>query len=637
MNDGEYRSLIENAVQGIFRVTLEGQFLMLNPALARILGYDSPRDAMDRVTDIASQVYADPLQRQELMARLLREERILDAETVLKKRGGERVTVILNLLLVRDGEGKPAHVEGSCIDVTDRRQTEEKYQKVFMMSPDCIAITRITDGRIIEVNQGFEDITGWKRNDVIGLTSLEIDFWAEPSDRGMMTRDLGSGRDIMNREFHFRRRDGTVRTGLYSARTMRIADEACLIFLLHDVTERRRLEEERRTLEQQLFQSQKMDAIGQLAGGVAHDFNNMLSVIIGNTEMALELEDPAQPLHNALQEIMHAAERSADLTRQLLAFARKQKVNPRVIDLNDKVAGILKMLQRLIGENISLAWIPGKDLWSVRMDPSQVDQLLANLTVNARDAMNRAGKIVIETSNTACDEAHRSIHPEWNAGDFVLLTVSDDGCGMDREVLSNIFQPFFTTKKEGHGTGLGLATVYGIVKQNGGFINVYSEPGLGTTFRIYLPRCRGEEPAEVGNGGKARMPGGTETILIVEDENAVLELSKGMLEKLGYRVIAVREPDQAIRLAVELGERIDMLLTDVVMPDMNGRELSERIRAIRPGLPCLYMSGYTADVIARQGILDEGLHFMSKPFSLINLAVKVRETLGTGQKAPPSR
>jgi len=509
------------------------------------------------------------------------------------------------------------------------RQSEDKFMKIFMSAPYCIAITRMNDGLIIDANLGFEETLGWKRQEAIGIraTDPRFNFWVEPRDRELMVEDLKAGREIMQREFQFRGADGVPRPGLYSARPIRIAGEECLIFILQDITNRKRLEEERQKLEHQLLQAQKMDAIGQLAGGIAHDFNNMLTVIVGNTEMALNKVSPSDRLHEALQDILNAGKRSADLTRQLLAFARKQPVSPRVLDLNDTVAGILKMLQRLIGENITLVWMPGHELWHVRIDPSQVDQVLANLTVNARDAMNRSGEIIIRTSNTICDEAQLSAYPESVPGEYIQLAVSDEGCGMESQTLANIFEPFFTTKKEGTGTGLGLATVYGIVKQNGGFISVDSQPGQGTTFRIYLPRYRTEVLEAEVHKEATKAHGGTETVLIVEDEESVLNLSKSMLEKLGYKVLAVKRSDDALRLAMQYTGDIDLLLTDVIMPGINGRELAEGISGVKPGLKCLYMSGYAADVIAHQGILEEGIQFISKPFSLDDLAVKIREAL----------
>ena len=394
-----------------------------------------------------------------------------------------------------------------------------------------------------------------------------------------------------------------------------------------DITERKRAEKEKEDLEGKLRQALKMEAVGRLAGGVAHDFNNMLSVIIGQAEMSLEGVDPSQPLYANLEEIKNAGMRSADLTRQLLAFARKQTVAPKVLNLNKTVGGMTLMLQRLIGENIDLAWLPYRNLWQVKMDPSQIDQILANLCVNARDAIADVGKITIETGNAVFDETYCNDHVGFLPGEYVLLVVSDNGCGMTPETMGNIFEPFFTTKESGKGTGLGLATVYGVVKQNNGFVNVYSEPGQGTTFRIYLPR----HLTKTAHASEKTLPPplgrGHETILLVEDEPAILRMTTMMLERLGYTVVAAKTPGDAISLAHEYTGMIDLLVTDVVMPEMNGRDLAKNILSFYPNLKRLFMSGYTANVIAHHGVLDEGVNFIQKPFSRENLGAKVREVL----------
>ncbi len=364
---------------------------------------------------------------------------------------------------------------------------------------------------------------------------------------------------------------------------------------------------------------------------MAHDFNNMLGIILGYTELALLEASPGTRLHNSLHEIRKAAGRSADLTRQLLAFARKQTIDPKVLDLNATVEGMLKMLPRLIGEDIDLAWLPGPALWPVKMDPAQVDQVLANLCVNARDAIAGVGKVTIETGNVRLDEAYCAGHAGFVPGDYVLLAVSDNGCGMDEETQRRLFEPFFTTKELGKGTGLGLATVYGIVKQNNGFINVYSEPGQGTTFKIYLPR-HGDGVVEAEAARSADFPlGRGETVLIVEDEPAMLAMGKAMLEKLGYTVLGAATPGQALRLVHEHTGDIHLLMTDVVMPQMNGRDLAERLVPGKPGMKCLFMSGYTANVIAHHGVLNEGVHFIQKPFTMKDLGAKVREALGNDE------
>jgi two-component system cell cycle sensor histidine kinase/response regulator CckA len=394
-----------------------------------------------------------------------------------------------------------------------------------------------------------------------------------------------------------------------------------------DITERKRAEEEREKLQAQLLQAQKMESVGRLAGGVAHDFNNKLGIIIGNIEMAMLKVNAEDPNYLELNETLKAAHKSADLVRQLLAFARKQTVSPKVLDLNDTLEGMLKMLRRLIGEDIDLAWMPGMDLWNVKIDPSQIDQILANLAVNARDAITGVGRMTIETENVSFDSAYCADHPSFMPGEFVLLAVSDSGAGMIKDVLEHIFEPFFTTKELGKGTGLGLATIYGIVRQNNGFINVYSEPGKGTTFKIYIPRFQNSAVEKEVGDTPARLEGGAETVLIVEDEAAILRIGKVMLESLGYTVLTAQSPKEGIRLAKEHSGTIDLLFTDVVMPGMNGKEMAHRLKLVRPELKCLFMSGYTANAIAHHGVLDEGVNFIHKPFAMKDLAAKVRQVL----------
>jgi CheY-like chemotaxis protein len=370
-----------------------------------------------------------------------------------------------------------------------------------------------------------------------------------------------------------------------------------------------------------------MESVGRLAGGVAHDYNNMLSVILGYTEMALNKTDPESPLHEDLKEILDAATRSANITRQLLAFARKQAIAPRVLDLNETVESMLKMLRRLIGEDVNLVWLPEGNLWPVNIDPSQVDQLLANLCVNARDALSGVGTLTIETDKTVLDEDYCSTQPGMVPGEYVVLAVSDTGCGMPPDVLGKIYEPFFTTKEIGEGTGLGLATVYGIIKQNNGCINVYSEPGKGTTFKIYLPRHTAAVDRAEEEMKKDTKSGRGETVLIVEDETAILRLTSRILKNAGYSVLTAQSPAEAVVLAHENKDILQLLVTDVVMPEMNGRDLAKLLLAEIPGLKCLFMSGYTANVISAQGVLDHGMHFIQKPFSAEELTTMVREVL----------
>jgi len=394
-----------------------------------------------------------------------------------------------------------------------------------------------------------------------------------------------------------------------------------------DITSRKRAEEESAKLEAQLHQAQKMESVGRLAGGVAHDFNNMLGVILGHAELALLRMDPSSPFHADLVEIRNAAERSAALTSQLLAFARKQTISPQTMNLNETVSGMLKMLQRLIGEDIYLTWQAAPELWLVKADPGQIDQILANLCVNARDAISDTGRVTIRTQNSTVDAYYCDSHPDALPGEYVQLSVSDNGSGMEKSVLDSIFEPFFTTKELGKGTGLGLATVFGIMKQNSGFINVYSEPGEGTTFSLYFPRLAEKGAQPQPENRVMSLPGGRETILLVEDEAAILALAAMMLEKLGYAVLKAQAPGDALLMAREHVGKIDLLMTDVIMPGMNGRDLAIQLLSSYPGMKRQFMSGYTADVIAHHGVLDEDVHFIQKPFSLNAMAVKVRDVL----------
>jgi CheY-like chemotaxis protein len=372
-----------------------------------------------------------------------------------------------------------------------------------------------------------------------------------------------------------------------------------------------------------------MESIGQLAGGVAHDFNNMLQIINSNTEIAMTNLDPSSPFYESLKEIKGAGERSAKLTRQLLAFARKQTIMPQVLDLNEVVSSILKMLKRLIGENIDLKWQPDNTPCLVNMDPAQIDQILANMTVNARDAIAGVGNITIKTDKVDCAPAHELTSSDSIPGKFVQLAICDDGCGMSLSTLERIFEPFFTTKEIGSGTGLGLATVYGIVKQNAGYINVDSQPTKGTTFKIYFPVCQQVEAVTEENHRGCTTLAGTETILVVEDEPALLKICKRHLKNMGYQTLIADRPEAALKIAEEYPGVIHLLLTDVIMPQMSGRDLHIKVQSLRPAVKCIYMSGYTSDIIAQNGLLETNLHYLQKPFSKKDLAEKLREVFGT--------
>jgi len=520
-------------------------------------------------------------------------------------------------------------------DITERRKVEEalreseaRFKSSFEHAASGMALVA-TDGRFLQVNHVLCEIMGYSKEELLQKTWMDI---IDPADMeisrtGLRQNEEGAdGVQLEKRYFH---KEGHEIWVLESSSLVRGDGGAPLYFIcqFQDVSKRRLAEQEKRELEARLVQSHKMEAVGRLAGGVAHDFNNMLGIILGHTEMVLDQLEPTDPLSADLREIRKAAERSANLTRQLLAFARKQTVAPKVLDLNEAVQGMLNMLRRLIGEDIDLSWLPGADVWPVKVDPSQIDQILANLCVNARDAIADVGKLTIETENVAFDEAYCARHGGFVPGKYVLLAVSDNGSGMDEETQNRLFEPFFTTKELGKGTGLGLATVYGIVKQNNGFINVYSEPCHGTSFKIYIPRHAGQ-PVEDRKASTAEIPKGRgETVLLVEDEPAILNMTTKMLERQGYTVLAASAPGEALRLAEEHSGEIHLLMTDVVMPEMNGRDLAQNLFSLHPNLKALFMSGYTANVIAHHGVLDEGVDFIQKPFSVKTLAEKVREVL----------
>jgi two-component system cell cycle sensor histidine kinase/response regulator CckA len=517
---------------------------------------------------------------------------------------------------LREAAGRREHRRAE----TALRASEASYSTLVEQAP--VGIYRSSAaGRVQSANGALARILGYDSPAELLTLDMTRDVYADGAERQrLLDRDTYTDREYDEVEAIWKRKDGRRVTVQLSVRAVRNADGRVEYYeaFARDVTEQRRLEG-------QLLHAQKMEAIGRLAGGVAHDFNNLLTVILSYSDLLLEDLPPEAGGRDDVAEIRKAAVAASSLTRQLLAFSRQQVLEPRVLDVNAVVASTEKLLTRLLGEDVRLATTLAPDLGAVKVDPGQLEQIIMNLAVNARDAMPRGGHLTIETGNVDMDESYVREHPVAQPGRYVMLAVSDTGVGMDAVTQAQIFEPFFTTKEPGKGTGLGLATVYGIVKQSGGFIWVYSEPGHGTSFKIYLPRV--DERVVPAAAAVQHRVGGSETVIVVEDVAAVRTVAREMLGRHGYRVLEAADGDTALRLAAKHQGPIHLLLTDVVMPDVSGRELADQLAALRPGMRVLFMSGYTDDAVVRHGVLQEGIAYLQKPFTPDTLARKVREVL----------
>jgi len=503
------------------------------------------------------------------------------------------------------------------------RATETSYATLVEHAP--VGIYRSTpDGKFLAVNTALVHLLGHgSAEDVLHL-NMSRDVYADPAERQrLLDRDTYTDREYDEVEATWKRKDGRLLTVQLSVRAVRNAARQVEYYetFVRDITEQRRLQT-------QLVQSQKMEAVGRLAGGIAHDFNNLLTVITTSCELLLEDLAPADPKREDVEQVRKAADGAAALTRQLLAFSRQQVLTPQIVDLGDVVAGVEKMLRRVIGEDVDLVTVLGSDAGAVKADVGQLEQVLMNLAVNARDAMPTGGKLTIETANVEHDPDYAREQEAAAVSRFVMLAVSDTGIGMDEATKAKIFEPFFTTKELGKGTGLGLATVYGIVRQSGGFIWVYSEPGMGTTFKIYLPQVDAVAEAGAAKAAPGTSRRGTETVLLVEDAAAVRAVTHQALARQGYTVLDAPNGAEALRIAASHPGPIHLLLTDVVMPGLSGRQLSDQLARLRPDTKVLYTSGYTDDAVVRHGVLESGIAYLQKPFTVDGLARKVREVLG---------
>lgn len=626
---------MSSSINGIVIASPHGAITYVNGAFLRMWGYDRASDVLGRST---VDFWADTEKAAQAMAAVLSQGGSI-GELMAKRRDGSLFPTAYSASLVRDGSDAITHLMGSFVDITDQKQAEDALRKSDERLQQVVRVSligifdhdHITDTIYWSPQQRAH--YGFSPEEEVTLQAFLA--CVHPDDRDRIQEAVRhahdpSGDGMFDIEHRITRRDGAVRW--ISTRSQTFFEDhggaprpVRTVGATRDITESKADEEERQTLQAQLIQAQKMESVGRLAGGVAHDFNNMLAVILGYTDLAKKRVPDGDPLDPYLREIEAAAVRSRELTRQLLAFSRKQVIAPRIENLNNLIASLQSTLLRLIGEDIELRVIPAADLWNINIDPLQIDQIVMNLAVNARDAMPNGGKLTIETSNVHLDEDYCRRHSGFLPGSYVLLSTSDNGAGIDKDTLVHVFEPFFTTKESGMGTGLGLATVYGIVKQNHGFINVYSEVAEGTTVKIYLPRAASvampKQPAPLP------IVPGSGTILLVEDDPMVRRLTAQMLEALGYSVIVSDSPAQALSLCAQAVTPIDLMMTDVVMPGMNGKELMQKAQAVRPGTKVLFMSGYTSNVIAHHGVLEEGIRFIQKPFSMEDLAQKVRDAI----------
>ncbi|HKV39203.1 MAG TPA: PAS domain S-box protein, partial [Blastocatellia bacterium] len=520
----------------------------------------------------------------------------------------------------------------SASDVTERttalvalRASEERFSKTFRLNPDPMSIQGFDDERYIDVNESFLKVYGFTREEVVARTPDELNMIVDAGSHAEWRRVLLSGETIYDREVQFRVKSGDVRTGLFSAVSTEVADSKCVLAVITDVTERKRLQE-------QLLQAQRMEAIGTLAGGIAHDFNNLLTVVVGYSQILKRKLREGDPARKQVDEIEKAGARATSLTRQLLAFSRKQVFELRVLNLNRIVEEMEPMLHRLISEDIELVAHLDPELGSVKADSAQIEQVILNLVVNARDAMEGGGILTIETRNVDVGASYLMTHAEAETGRFALLAVSDTGHGIDKQTQARVFEPFFTTKPKGKGTGLGLATSHGIVKQSGGNILVYSELGHGTVFKVYLPRVDDPPDAEIEYSTTERAVG-SETLLLVEDEDLVRNLAKDILAAAGYTVLEARDGVEALAISAQYAGTIHLLLTDAVMPQISGLELAGRLSTARDGIGILFMSGYTSEGLLK-GISATYSSLLQKPFTPDQLLRKVRDVLD--QKGHPA-
>jgi PAS domain S-box-containing protein len=618
----KFRGLFENILDGVYQTSPNDKILLANPAMISMLGYDTEHELLD--ADFANKLLSDPEKRKPWLKKLENAHEPQSSEQILRCKDGRLINVLENARAVFDKRARVLYYEGTFTDISELKGTEEALQETedkfrILVENYNDALYVLQDRRFVFVNPKFVDLLEYPFDELSARDFDTRKLFARKSEEGETVFDSDSHEEF---RFNFMALSKSGKEIDFEVKVSPILWDGrpAVLGSMRDVTERNRLEGH-------LRQTSKLAAIGSLAGGIAHDFNNLLMIINGFSEFALNSPDTPPALRDDLEEVQNAGKRAADLTRQLLAFSRQQVLQLQALDLNQIVKGMNKLLRRVIGEDIKLELALAENLGSVQADFSQIENVIINLAVNARDAMPRGGVLAIQTANVELDEHHANEHTSVIPGRYVQLTVSDNGAGISKEVREKIFEPFFTTKEKGEGTGLGLSTVYGIVKQCGGNIWVYSELGYGTTFKIYFPMI-GVEPEEVSRKSEyCRTPAGTEAILVVEDEESARKFAAKSLQRQGYNVLVAGNGKEALRIVGRSPNCIDLLLTDVIMPGMSGRQLSKKLVKELPKIKTLYMSGYLDDTIVHYGILEPGINFIQKPYSSLELARKVRQVL----------
>ncbi|MBE0585393.1 MAG: PAS domain S-box protein [Desulfofustis sp.] len=624
-------SIIESTSIVIYVKDTDGRYILVNKCFSDLFN----RRERDLIGLTPADLFPAEIARQHLQH---------DAQIIASKQpttfreqahfAGSRREFLSDKFPIFNEHGIISAIGGVSTDITEQVETEqrlrlseEKFRLAFHTSPDSINLNRAEDGMYLDINEGFSRIMGYSRDEVIGKTSLSLNIWRRPEDRQQLVNRLQRNGFVDNLEAEFVFKNGGVGRGLMSARLMQIDGDNVILSITRDITELRRTQQEKERIEQQYRQAQKVEAIGRLAGGVAHDLNNLLSPVIGYSELLLQKLPPEDQRFRPVEHILHAGVRAKDLVHQLLAFSRKQTLEYKPVNLNNAVQEIGRLLRSSIPEDIRIQFSLAPDIETILADTGQIEQVIMNLALNARDAMPQGGRLIFETAMCELDEEYAATHPGVEPGRYAMLCVSDDGCGMNEAIREHLFEPFFSTK-QGKGTGLGLSTVHGIVTQHGGSVHVYSEPGEGTTFKVFLPvPLEVPETAAETETAPTRHRG-SETILLVEDNLGVRTLAATILKDSGYTVVTAANGEQALQLARGGGQAIDLLLTDVVMPGINGRQLYEQLLATIPTLRVLYMSGYTDNIIAHKGVITPGLAFIQKPFSVKALTGKVRQVLG---------